>query len=228
MIYIGFNTVKKSYKKATLYGDKFYFIDIDNEDNKEAEHYSIKTKSTSDLTEIQSEIRNYQHEKKDIIKLDEYISKNNDKEALELAKAHPELLGKVKYGGSNTPICNAIRKGNYELAYNFAKINPDALTAQCYYEETVLAYSIIYGSNIGSTVEMAQLNKESITARVINMLILERMQNAVLELSRLNPKALNENEPYTYNAPPIEFAKLQGYLELSESMQKILTAADVE
>ena len=75
---------------------------------------------------------------------------------------------------------------------------------------------------------MAQLNKESITVRVINILILERAQNAVLELSRLNPKALNENEPYTYNASPIEFAKLQGYLELSELMQKILTAADVE
>ena len=228
MIYIGFNTVKKRYEKATLYGDKFYFTDIDNEDNKEAEHYSIKTKSTSDLTEIQSEIRNYQYEKKDIIKLDEYISKNNDKEAIKLAKVHPELLGKIKYGGSNTPICNAIRKGNYELAYNFAKINPDALIAQCYYEETVLAYSIIYGSNIDATVEMAQLNKESITVRVINILILERAQNAVLELSRLNPKALNENEPYTYNASPIEFAKLQGYLELSELMQKILTAADVE
>ena len=113
---------------------------------------------------------------------------------------------------------------DYSFALDLAKIDPSALNAQCYYETTVLEYAIIY-SHLNSWsdifIEMAQLDKENISGKIISLLIHKNMLDMALQLAQHHPPALKQESKYSNNQNPISYAEDNGYSELAAAMQKI-------
>ena len=157
-------------------------------------------------------------------------------ESVKASEYAPEEWFFEKIEGSPlTVICFIMSTGEYKIAYKISKNKPDSLLYECGDKEGnalthaagVLEVATLYSTNAtinevtNMIINMAKLNKASITPRVLNILLEQGDIRVVKELARINPLAINK--PDYLGKTPIETADyLSNQLDASSQNWKWL------